>query len=298
MKTLTRLLLTLFVLPAGVGCVHVHQLVKMNHDGSGEMEERITVLPRAIRLLEGRKHRTGQSESEFDLLSDGTLEQRLKNAGELTVKSKNRMTLPDGSQRLEVIYSFKDINKVRFWVAPTFACTQKDRNGAMGFRYERIIADHGQPPRFFTADRLSVACGRPPNQSQFSSPSVIQQYKQINPIFLDMLHDFKFTIEVQAPADVENFEDDTGAVNGMVVNQKNRVVPYRAYGENVTQNPEIIRAFITGEVGGRIDAWGGQWRTLEQSVSNTYTPYGCHYGGMSVRFMKLSEVKKIDQGGK
>jgi hypothetical protein len=50
-----------------------------------------------------------------------------------------------------------------------------------------------------------------------------------------------------------------------------------------------------GEVGGAAHPYADNVRALEQSVPNTHTPYGSR--GMSVRFLKLSEVPNSNKDG-
>jgi hypothetical protein len=265
------------------GCVEVNHLVKMNRDGSGTLTERVRILPRTVRLLAGRKARTGESETQFSLLSDQAVQKRAQVFGEVTVRAKKQETLPDGAVQIETVYDFKDVNKVTFWMSPTFACTDKGRTGALKLPYARIVwSDWNKKHQ--KMDRMGVEAPRPPNQARFSSPADVQRYRRVTPMFQDMLRDFKFEIQVRAPADLEQFEDHS-MVNGMPFDGAT-VTVYRVYGENVVLNPDLVRGFLMGEVGGRIDAWGGDWRKAERALPNTFTPYGSDYGGMGMRFLK------------
>lgn len=289
---MNRRILQLFLagcLAACGGCVHVHQLIKMNHDGSGTLTERIRVLPRAVRLLKGRKTRTGQAEESFGLLSEQSLQKRTKAFGEVTVKSKDSKTLPNGSLELVVVYDFKDVNKVKLWMPPTFKCTNPGRTGKVDLRYNHIVRGHENPPKYYKRNRLSFRFDKCPAQEKYSSPSILQDYRDVTPVLVDMLKDFRIEIQVQAPDDLETFEDKTRMVWQMPI-RKNVVTPFRAYGRNLATNPELIRSFITGEVGG-IGKHGSVWRSIERGVPNTYSPYGSDRG-MRVDFFKSVEVPK------
>ncbi len=280
-------LLLLFL--AGSGCVHVDYLVKMQHDGSGELHETIRVLPRAVLLMEGRKKRAGASDTDFDLLSDAAIQTRAKAFG-VTLKNKEVKELPDRSRQLKAVYTFQDVNKVSLRMMPTFKCTDKARDGRMGFRYQNIVHNR-QSDTYYKSDQMDIQVGRHPTQNKFSSPAVLQAFRKVNPIFTDMVKDFELTIRIQAPDDVESYED-----NGMVIGMPkdgNIVIPCQVFGRNVTGSPEVIRQLITGEIGGRSDAWGGSWAKLEKTIPRTWTPYGAGYHRMHVRFLKVTQCDPL-----
>jgi hypothetical protein len=280
------------------GCVHVHQLVKMNHDGSGTLTETVKVLPRAVRLLKGYKTRKGESIEKFSILTEDALNRRVKALGGVTVKTKGKEeTLPDGALQIRTVYGFKDVNKVNLCMAPTFKCTSPERKGSLKFRYSRIVRSHNRPYRYYKKDQLNVSFSRCPTQTKYSSPSVQQEYRDVTPIFQDMLKDFRFEVQIQAPDDIETFVDKRTMIRQLHF-EDDIVTPYRVYGENVAGNTELIKGFLVGEVGGRSDAYGGDWRRTERAMPNTYTPYGSGYGGVSVHFFKPVEVPAPDAGKK
>ena len=278
----------LLVSVSGTGCVHIDYLIKMTHEGSGELHETIRVMPRAVLLMEGRKKRAGASDTEFDLISDKAIQTRAKAFG-VVLKTKEVKELPDKSKQLKAVYTFADANTLSLRMMPTFKCTDKSRDGRVAFPYSRIV-HHGWSDKWYKADQMGIKYGRHPTQKKFSSPAVLQDFRRVNPIFLDMIKDFELTIRIQAPPDVESYED-AGMVKGMP-KDGNIVIPYQVFGKNVTGSPEVIRQLITGEIGGRSDAWGGSWAKMERTIPRTWTPYGAGYGGMGVRFLKLSEVPR------
>ncbi len=269
------------------GCVEIYQLVKMNHDGSGEIVESITVLPEIFRLLERQAKEAGRPPEPVAILSEDAQQARLRAYGEVVLKERKQTRLPDGSQRLDSVYSFRDINKVQLWIVPSFNYGKQPQPGRLGFQYAKIVYDRSSQ-KWYRKDLLSLQFQRHPAQEKFSAPSVLQDFREVTPMFLDMLKDFRFTIEIQAPSDVESFEE-WDMVTGMPT-VENRVIPYRVSGRDVILNPEIVRGFITGEIGGRSDAYGGDWVAIERSIPNVITPYAAPYHGMSVRFAKVVEV--------
>lgn len=278
---------------AASGCVRVHQLVKMNHDGSGTLTETITILPRAVRMLEGHAKRTGQAEDGFALLTEEALKQRTASFGEVTLKSKETKVLPDGSRMIKAVFEFKDVNKINLYIVPTFQTSSKDRTGLLKFRYQRIVRGWETPPNYYKKDQLNVVCQRHPTQQKFSSPEIQQQFRDVTPIFQDMLKDFYFEIQIQAPDDIETFDDKRDMVGGMPFD-RDIVIPYRVTGADVAATPELIRGMLMGEFGGMSNAWGGDWRRMELGMPNTHTPYGSDYGGMGVHFFKTVRVSGPD----
>ncbi|MFO7899302.1 MAG: hypothetical protein R6V58_09600 [Planctomycetota bacterium] len=278
-------------LPAVSGCVRIHQLVKINHDGSGTLTETITVLPRAVRMLEGHAKRAGEGEDGFALLAEEALKKRTKSFGGVTLKSKERKTLPDGSRTLKTVFEFKDINQVHLHIAPTFRCAEKGRTGSLRLRYRRVVRGHGRNPKYYKKDQVDVMYDRYPTQKKYSAPSIQRQSRDVAPMFQDMLREFRFEIQIEAPDDIETFDDRRHMIRAMPFD-RDVVTPYRITGEDVAANPELIRGLLLGEFGGTSDAWGGQLRRVELDMPNTHTPYGSPYGGMHVHFFKSVEVPK------
>ena len=256
------------------GCVEVHQLVKMNRDGSGTLTERVRVLPRAVRLMAGRMAREGQAAEGFKVLTDAALEKRVKAIGGVTVKSKTQKTLADGTLELVVVYDFKDINQLTFYMVPSFDSTDPRRKGDFRLTYARVIFNDWHK-KYFKQDQMNVqVTGKAPEQKS-SSPSVVQDYRQVAPIFQDMLNDLRFEIQIKGPDDLEAYESGD-MVSSMPIDG-NVVTAYRVYGENVVLDSEVVRGFLMGE------HRGGSVRGLPNTVS-PYSPSGER--GMAVRFLK------------
>jgi hypothetical protein len=264
----------------GSGCVQVHQLVKMEHDGSGEFVERVKILPRAVRLLERKKGVGAGKEHTFGLLSDEALSERIKAYGEMTLKSKKAEKLPDGSHQIEVVCTFKDVNKIRLFVIPTLKTVDKKMTGKLRLQYARIGDVWGRGKCHI--DQVSFHPEACHAKGKYVSPATVEKYRRAFPVFADMIRDFRFKIEVQAPDDVESFEDRSMLIG--IRAEGNRAIPLDLKGENIIRNPRILEMFATGEMAG-----GRVWKRLEQSVPRTVTPIAARMG---VRFLKATEVKK------
>ena len=202
----TASVLALCIVLTMPGCIHVHQLVKMNHDGSGTLTETVRVLPRTIRLLERSKPGKGS----IALLADQALEKRIKSFGGVTLKSKARKILPDGSLELKTVMVFKNINKVQLWMSPMFRGSDPKMNGSFKLRYRQVVRGYNRDPNYYRKDLLDVQVNRRTSQSKVSSPVIAQNYRDVTPAFRDMLKDFRFEIQIQAPDDLETSSRRTG----------------------------------------------------------------------------------------
>jgi hypothetical protein len=235
------------------GCVQITQEVHINHDGSGKIVEKITVLPRGVRLLEGMKKRKGGSGVPV-LLSEEAFQKRLKAMGGVSVEKKEDVTLEDGRRQIETVYTFKNISNVVFWTAPTLSHknTQKTRGGhnpnyqgklTLNFRpeYERFGKLYKE-----TVEIKASTSHQMPGQPR-SSPAEQQKYRRVLPIFQDMIKDFKYSIVAVAP--IESFEEPRRMLQN-VRYDGNRVTVYELDGRGVIQAGDMIHQLIMREVVG------------------------------------------------
>jgi hypothetical protein len=285
MRPKSYVLILLCVALLGCGCVEVRQLVKMNHDGSGTLTERIRVLPRAVRFMQRQTGQPTITEAQFALLSDAALQKRMQAFGAVTLKHTQTRKLPDESLEVESVFEFKDLNKVNFWITPTFGSADPKLGGNLHLGYQQILtfSDGHNSATHTRADNLVVSSQHMDlSKQKFSTPAMLQEYRDVVPVFQDMLSDFMFELQIEAPTDVEDFGD--GYRNQGMFVEKNRVTPYRVYGANFTMASEMIRSLIMGEFGGDM---GG----MERSLPDTKTPYyGGSEHGMWVDFAKRVQV--------
>lgn len=115
----------MFVVLLFCSCVEIEQEIHMNHDGSGKIIERAALTPCGVRMLEGMKKRTGKSETTPYLLTDEHLQMGLQSLGKVKLENKRVIRLPDGREQVETVYSFKDSNKVKYYIVPNFAYKKK-----------------------------------------------------------------------------------------------------------------------------------------------------------------------------
>ncbi len=266
------------------GCVDIRQDIHVNHDGSGKIVEKISVLPRGLRLIEGMKKRGGGGGIPA-LLTEESFQARKAGMGEVEVESKKENMTKDGRKEIETVYTFKDLNKVNFWMVPTFGYKSKIKdgngrtatyNGALKLEfipsYVRFGRLHRETIRINSRTTHQLV-GQP-----FSSPTIRQKYQRVLPIFLDMIKDLRVEITVIAP--IESFEEPNDMIGNVRVD-RNRVTIFKMDGRNVIQSPGMVHQVLMNEVVG-----GGNLAKHQGSMPGVFTPWPSVHGGRWFRFMK------------
>lgn len=263
-------------------CVEIEQEIHMNHDGSGKIIERVALTPRGVRILEGMKKRTDKSETVPYLLTDKHLQERLKALGEVKLENKRVIRLPDGREQVEVVYSFKDSNKVKYYIVPTFAYKKKllkeQRSAFDGGLVLKFTPEYESWGRIYR-ETVTLQCdttGNMPPQS-LCAPAERQKFIRVLPIFLSMLREFKLSMTLIAP--IEDFEERDMLTNLRA--DRNKVAIYYAEGDSVVQSPSMILQLIMNEVVG-----GGDLEKNQNSMPGVFTPWPAIHHGRGCRFMK------------
>jgi len=257
------------------GCVDIEQEIHMNHDGSGTIVEKVALTARGVRLFEGMKKRTGSNATAPALLSDEAFQARMKAMGEVTLVSKEDVALPDGRKQIKSVYAFKDPNKIKLWMVPTFAYMKPDRgrlDGGIHIGYNPQYVSWGKIYR----ETVSVEINENLPRQPLSSPAERQKYLRVLPIFLDALKDFHLSIVLIAP--IEDFEENDMKW-GLPID-KNRVTIIKIDGDSVVQSPGMIQQLVMNEV------VGGSISGLQGAMPGVFTPWQAAEHGHGVRFMK------------
>ncbi|MBA4388613.1 MAG: hypothetical protein C0404_11575 [Verrucomicrobia bacterium] len=259
------------------GCVDVEQEIYMNHDGSGKIVEKVSLTPRGVRLVEGQKKRTGQGGSPV-LLTDEVFQARLKALGDVTLASKEEVSLPDGRKQIKATYTFKDLNKVKFWIAPTLSYKKLERGGklegALYLKYNPKFDSWGKTYR----EQVTVEPAYQWPPQPVVSPAERQKFLRVLPVYQDMLNEFNLSIVMIAP--IEDFEENDMKWNLPI--DKNRVTIYKVTGESFVQSSEMIRQLIMNEVHG----------VNHEGMPGCFTPIAGIHNGRGVRFMKSTPIGK------
>jgi hypothetical protein len=283
-----KLLLLLIPLLLAAGCVDVRQEIHMNHDGSGRIVEKIAVKPRGIRMMKGLEKRKGKKTDHPALLSDEFFQKRSKSMGEVTVEKKEDKTLADGTRKVEVVYTFKDISKVHLWFVPTMRHAMpghKDESfkGKVKFKWEQGPRQDQWGNIFRETLTVLLIRTRTIKAQPQLSPVERKKFEEVLPIYQDMLKDFYFSITIVAP--IESFEE-RGMVARMPVEKPNRVVLQKIDGKTLARSPAALRMFLANTVpsGGYLES------TIPRMVPGSATPWFYYYHPKSVRFCKVAKA--------
>jgi hypothetical protein len=289
---MNRILFLLVPLLLAAGCVDVRQEIHMNHDGSGKIVEKIVVKPRGIRLMKGLQARKGKKIDHPTLLSDEFFQKRSTSMGEVTVDKKEDKTLPDGTRQIEVVYAFKDINKVHLWFVPTMRYTMPGHKseafkGKVKFSFEKgprkdrwgnVFRETLTIPMLMRTRSIKA-------QPQLS-PVERKKFEEVLPMYQDMLKDFYFSITIVAP--IESFEE-RGMVVRMPVEKPNRVILQKIDGRTLARSPAALRMFLANTVpnGSHLAS------TIPRMVPGSATPwFHIDYHPKYVRFCKVEKAVK------
>jgi hypothetical protein len=113
MKTLWILVIVAVVLFAIGSCIESTTLVRLNKDGTGEVEDTLLMRTDVIQMLMGVSQEMGEEPGEFELADRAKLEARAQEMGEgVTLKSVENI-VTETHQGYRALYTFQDINKVQ-----------------------------------------------------------------------------------------------------------------------------------------------------------------------------------------
>ncbi len=273
------------------GCVDFRQEIYMNHDGSGKIVEKISIRPRGYRMMKGLETRKGKKTDEPIILSDAFFEKRCKSIGEVEIESKKKTDLPDGRKQVEVVYTFKDINKVHLWNIPTMRYMRPNGkeeclDGKIKFNFVKGPRDTQWGSRYREELYIpTIMRTGQLGQQQPLSPAERQKFENIVPIYQDVLRDFHISITIIPP--IESFEE-RNMVSRMPVEGKNRVHLLKIDGKNLTANPNALRLFLANTMpsGGYLDG------VVPRQLPGTTNPWFNNYHHKMVRFCKVESAPK------
>ena len=271
------------------GCIEFHQEIHVNHDGSGRIVERISVKRRGYDMMKGFEARTGKTVKEPVLLSDEFFQKRSRSMGEVTVKSRKEKTLPDGTKHIEVVYTFSNINKIHVWSVPTLRYMspqgkEPGLDGMVKFDFQKGPRDswgrrYREELYVPTLLRVRQLRGLTP-----LSPAEEQKFKEIVPIFQDMLKDFRASITIIPP--IERFEE-LGMVERMRVEKPNRVLLLNIDGRTLAGRPDVLQMFLANTLPGG----GIMESSVPRMLPGTANPWYHNYHHKCVRFCKTETVR-------
>jgi hypothetical protein len=117
MKKLFTSLTIFFIVLAISGCVDLKTKIKVNRDGSGTVEETLLMSTEMIQMLKqfmsGFAGDSTNAEG-FKLYNEEEMKKRASDYGEDVEFLSGKELLQDGREGYTAIYSFKDLNKLKF----------------------------------------------------------------------------------------------------------------------------------------------------------------------------------------
>jgi hypothetical protein len=117
MKKLFASLTIFFVALVIAGCVDVETKIRVNKDGSGTIEETMLMSSEMVEMM--KQFMSGfatdsTSSQEFNLYNEEDLKNKTSDYGEGVVFLSGKELKQDGRQGYTAIYSFADLNKLKF----------------------------------------------------------------------------------------------------------------------------------------------------------------------------------------
>jgi hypothetical protein len=187
------------------GCLQLDLRIVVNEDGSATIYERIRFSRQLIDLAGDRK------EELLKLLSKETALDRMKHMGEGVTLVSHELRDADGaSKEAMLVYKVDDLNHLQY-VSPWFAYPDFADNSTVKFKFEPLYKSRAY--RGGRAGEMCVSLEQvkkpveearlPENAPPPAGPSPLenQVYRDLTPLFRDMLKDvrIKMTLESYAP---------------------------------------------------------------------------------------------------
>lgn len=129
MKFFFKLAAALTVVACLTGCIQSDTVVSVNADGSGEIQMKIMM---SAQMLAMAKQQGG--ENAEDPFSDENVKKIGDSLGEVEYKSHEKVT-EGGYTGVKVVYTFKDVNKVKFQPGAGMGDQDEDVKPEQGFQF-------------------------------------------------------------------------------------------------------------------------------------------------------------------
>ena len=117
MKKLLASLTIFFIALAIAGCIDVKTKIKVNKDGSGTIEETMLMSSEMVQMMKQFMAGFGADSTntqEFNLYNEDELKSKASDYGEEVQFLSGKELKQDGREGYTAIYSFADLNKLRF----------------------------------------------------------------------------------------------------------------------------------------------------------------------------------------
>jgi len=252
-----RRLIILLVAAVGAGCVEFDLTIKINSDGSARVTERVRFSKQVLDLAS-----TVPAKEGLDILlqKDRAADRaRLMGKGARLV-SHTVNDLPGGAKECVAVYTIPDVNDLRL-CSPAVAYLEYETS-PMTF----IHGPHHTDGSGYNIGRMHVHAVTPrktkrwPRENPYGhrpapppvSPAELQRYRDLVPVFKDLMRDLSLTYRIECYAPVRtatrrNTKSDTRDFFIMLFNHEN----LDQFGANIRDNEEFMLALIRWDLRSR-----------------------------------------------
>ena len=195
----------LLVLPAALtGCMHLDTHIRVQADGGATITEKLRFSRRLLDL-------SGKDGSDLDLLSllgKAAAEQRVKQMGQgANLVSHDLKEVEGGAKESIAVYKIADLNELHY-VSPWLAYVDYPANNVVRCKFEPVYKS--RPYQGAKAGEMTLSFyhlkppkGDPPLPKDAPPPAPpapreLQVFREIQPMFRDMLKNFKLKLTVEA----------------------------------------------------------------------------------------------------
>lgn len=282
-------------LSALAGCMQLDTRVHVNEDGSATITEKLRFSRRLLDLGDAKGE--GGSEVASLLSKDAALE-RMKHMGDgMTLTSHEIKEVEGGARESIAVFQIPDLNNFKY-VSPWLAYTDYPENnviqaklyplyksnpyangkaGEMAISFKYLKNPKGEAP---------LPKDQPPPPGP--SPSELQVYRELGPVFKDMLRDFKvrFTLEAYAPilrSGLGVRGQSAGSKEIDLINFTDRDLDN--FGSSILDNEEVMLDLVRMDVGSEDIC-----NNVKNFVSNTTLPVFMPHGSKHMWWTGGSEI--------
>lgn len=289
-RVLSLLAVTALALALG-GCMQLETTIRLEQDGSAVITERLRITGKLLDL----ESDAGAEKIFTRLLEKGGAEARVAQMGEgATLESHKVQDAEGGSRESVSVYRIADINKLQY-VSPFLNTMEYDKHNRITFQLFPIYQStwYGRHAgQMAVAVKLTTTPPRPPQRKEGEppppgpSPANLQIYRDLKPIFQDMMKDFrvKLTFESYAPLRFRQYYRYRGMGAGT---RTFDLIDFSSsnldnFGGNFLDNEEVMLELLRGEMGGHNIV-----EHVKESGTNTTLPV-FHTGGVPEIYFRPS----------
>jgi hypothetical protein len=217
------------------GCLQVDTKVKLNNDGSGTIEETVMVKNEIVNMLKEFAMAFDSTKTEdFNMFNETELQNKSSDYGEGVEYKSGEKIVNDNYQGYKVIYSFKDINKVKLNPSPDAKMPMgESEEGAVDNDYVKFEFKKGSPSVLkiiFPEEQLAENT-QEVEESEVTPDSV--DAEQMNKL-IEMFDGMRISLNLKVDGEVK--ETDASYVNG------NEIILMDVDFAEIIKNKEILEA--------------------------------------------------------